>query len=212
MYKESIDAKPVLQEFNDVKRWLHLLMTSWVLLIGFLMIAIPIGLIFINQLDENSAWLYKSLGAIMAFWIYLLGYLYLTRHMGVIGKYMDKIGKFSFSVNELNEKKNEILHALQGQELYKDPNLTLAKLAGHLGWPINTLSTTINKTLKINFNDLINKNRIEAFKRLTLDPKSKKYSILGLGQEVGFSSKASFYRVFKKETGMTPSEYLKSKV
>lgn len=47
------------------------------------------------------------------------------------------------------------------------------------------------------------KNKIQSleFKDLTIQ---------GISYECGFKSKASFYRVFKKETGLSPSEYIKS--
>ena len=53
--------------------------------------------------------------------------------------------------------------------------------------------------------------RIEAFIALAKQPENEKYSIAGLGEKVGFRSKASFYRAFKKETNGTPSEYLAKK-
>ncbi len=212
IYKESIDTRPVLREFEQVRRWLSTLIVSWSLVIGFLIIAIPIGFIFLEQLDDNSAWLYVPLATIKAIWIYALGYLYLLRYGGVIGNYMDKVKTFRFSANELDEKKTQILEALEKEALYKDPKLTVSKLAGHLGWPINSVSKMINETLQTNFNDLINRHRVAAFKQRVSEPDSSKYSLLGLGQEVGFSSKASFYRVFKKETGMTPAEFMQSQV
>ncbi|WP_380800744.1 helix-turn-helix domain-containing protein [Shivajiella indica] len=124
---------------------------------------------------------------------------------------MDKVKKFNFTNEELEEKKKLVLIAIEQDELFKDPQITLAKLAGHLGWPIYILSSMLNEVLKTNFNDLINKYRIDRFKQLISSPDVKKYSIAGLGLEVGFSSKASFYRAFKKETGITPTEYINSK-
>lgn len=210
IYRESIEAKDVLREFQKVKKWLNSLIRSWCFLIGFLFIAAPIGLIFIEYVDANSAYLYKPLGAIISLCIYILGYLYLLKYGKVVESYTERISKFSFSTDELEERKDQILRALTEDKLYNDTTLTIAKLANHLSWPINSLSSVINETLQTNFNDLINHHRIAAFKSLVLEPESNKYSIVGLGQEVGFSSKASFYRAFKKETGMTPSDYIKS--
>lgn len=209
IYKEASDSKVVLKDFSHVKNWLSLLVYSWSLVIGFFMIATPIALIFIEQLDNHSEWLYIPLGIINATWIFSLGFLYLLKYSRVLDKYMGKVEKFNISSDEIEEKRIQILTALESHQIYRDPKITVTKLAGHLNWPINSVSKMINETLDSNFNDLINQYRVSAFKKLVLKPESKKYSILGLGQEVGFSSKASFYRIFKKETGMTPSEYLK---
>jgi len=46
--------------------------------------------------------------------------------------------------------------------------------------------------------------------KLADEQEGQKYLIVGLGQEDDFRSKASLYRTFKKETGMTPSQFIKS--
>ena len=58
-----------------------------------------------------------------------------------------------------------------------------------------------------NFYDLVNGCRVEEAKRLLLDPKNKNYTILSIGFEAGFNSKTTFNTIFKKFTGLTPTEY-----
>jgi len=210
IYRETKEAKLMVREFQKIKKWLNHLIASWSVLIGFLVLAVPVGLIYIDYMDDNSALIYKPMGSIIALWIFFLGYQYVLNYAKVIDTYTARISKFSFSAEELEDRKDQVIQALNGDQLYKDQSLTIAKLAHHLGWPINSLSSVINESLQTNFNDLINQCRVVAFKALVLQPESSRYSILGLGQEVGFSSKASFYRAFKKETGMTPSDYIKS--
>ena len=162
IYKESRDTTQVLKEFKEVKKWLNILVIGWCIPIGLHIIGIPIGLIFIEQLDDNSEWMYVPLGAISVIYIFVLGYSYLLRHYKSIGIYMDKIKKFKFTSDELVDKKNDLLTALDQERLYTDPRLTVAKLAGHLGWPINSVSKIINDTLQTNFNDLVNQHRVDA--------------------------------------------------
>ena len=210
IYRESVEAKRVLREFQKIKKWLNQLIGSWGLLIGFLVLTVPIGLVFIEDLDEHSSLIYKPLGILICLFIYILGYLYLLKYASVIERYVERISKFSFTEHEINDQKIRLLLALKEENLYQDSGLTIAKLANHLCLPINSLSILINESLQTNFNDLINHHRVMAFKNRVLEPDSHKYSIVGLSQEVGFSSKASFYRAFKKETGMTPSDFIKS--
>ena len=49
--------------------------------------------------------------------------------------------------------------------------------------------------------------RIEEAKKLLLDPKNKNFTILSVGFEAGFNSKTTFNTVFKKFTGLTPTEF-----
>jgi AraC-like DNA-binding protein len=118
------------------------------------------------------------------------------------------MSKITYSREELIDIKFQLLQAMKQLAYYKDQNLTVVKLAKEMGVPSKKLSTVINDTLHTNFNDLINRYRIAAFKEKILSPDSRKYSIAGLAQDIGFSSKASFYRAFKKETGQTPTDYL----
>ncbi|MFK7951519.1 MAG: helix-turn-helix domain-containing protein [Ekhidna sp.] len=210
LYTASRSAQPVLRAYRQVKKWLNYLIVSWATIITFLLISVPVALYFIQDLDENSSLIYKPLGIIWSILIYVLGYSYVLKYQKVIGNYSDSIKKFKFTEVELLKKKQEIHDALREELLYKDSDISVSKLAGHLGWPINNLSQVINESLNTNFNDLINQYRVDAFIEKISEPENSKFSILGLGQEVGFSSKASFYRAFKKVTGMTPSDYLKS--
>ena len=210
IYKETQTSQFLPKEFLKIRGWFRSIVFAWLLILVFIGIAVPIALLNIEQMDEHSYLLYKPLGIINGICIYGLGYLYLLKYMDAVGNYMDRMARSKFSENELHEKKQVLLNALGMRELYKDPSISVAKLARQLGWPINDVSLTINKAIGTNFNDLVNQYRIQAFKRLAHNPASKKYSIAGLGQEVGFSSKASFYRAFKKETGLTPTAYFKS--
>ncbi len=210
-YQEAKRAQLALKDFKAVNKWLNYILMAWITIIVFLLIAIPIALLNIEKLDDNSFLIYKPLGIIIGACIYGIGYLYLVKFMKVVSAYTDKVMRFKFSEHELAKKRKTLVRALESEVVYTNPELNVAKLAQQLGWPINDVSRMINETFHTNFNDLINRYRVKAFKELMNDEANKKYTLLGLSEKVGFSSKASFYRAFKKETGMTPSAYLQSK-
>ena len=45
--------------------------------------------------------------------------------------------------------------------------------------------------------------------KLISDPDNNKFTILALGLDSGFNSKATLNRIFKKQTGYSPMEYRK---
>ncbi len=99
---------------------------------------------------------------------------------------------------------------MQAHKPYMQPDLTLDELAGQLSVKPKLLSQSINEILQQNFFEFINYYRIEEAKRLLTRPKDKKITVLEVMYEVGFNSKSSFNTLFKKLTGLTPSEFKKN--
>ena len=99
---------------------------------------------------------------------------------------------------------------MQGQQAYLDPDLNLPQLASALGWNRNKLSEVVNSGFRQNFNDFVNTYRIAHFKELLRAGHHKQHSFLGLALDSGFNSKATFNRVFRRQTGISPSEFLSS--
>ncbi|WP_300531311.1 helix-turn-helix transcriptional regulator [Maricaulis sp.] len=89
------------------------------------------------------------------------------------------------------------------EELFADPDLSVARLARHLATNRTRLSGLINDASGVNFSTYINRFRVERARRLLRDTD---LSILQIAFECGFSSKSTFNRVFKSLTGKTPRE------
>ncbi|PHN03144.1 helix-turn-helix domain-containing protein [Flavilitoribacter nigricans] len=92
---------------------------------------------------------------------------------------------------------------------YLQPDCSLKTLAQKLNIPANYLSQSINTELSQNFNEFINTYRIEAAQLRLLDPDYQHLNIEGIGNSVGFRSKSAFYAAFKKQTQLTPSQFVK---
>jgi AraC-like DNA-binding protein len=84
----------------------------------------------------------------------------------------------------------------------------LQNLADRLSMSSRNLSYVINFHINKNFFDFINSYRIEEAKRIFQQPDHPK-TVLEVLYSVGFNSKSVFNTAFKKNTGMTPTEYLK---
>jgi AraC-like DNA-binding protein len=111
----------------------------------------------------------------------------------------------------VNEKYEELLRHMQMNKPFTDQQLTLVKLAGQLDISENKLSQVINTKSQDNFFEFVNKYRVELVIEKMKSGKHKSSTLLGLAFDSGFNSKASFNRAFKRITGTTPSEFLKSR-
>ncbi|WP_272150024.1 helix-turn-helix domain-containing protein [Tenacibaculum aiptasiae] len=112
------------------------------------------------------------------------------------------------SVDDVNlEKYKRCCEQILKEKYFTNPDLTLKLLSGFLFIKERELSELINSCAKSNFHGFINKFRVEEFKKLLSSDKVVHYSILGLAKDAGFSSKSTFYKVFKEVEGVTPSEY-----
>src|SRR4030095_6849099 len=109
--------------------------------------------------------------------------------------------------NKTGEIVSRIRETMQNEKLYQQMDLTLQNLADRIDFPSYQVSQAVNEGMHKNFYDLVNGYRVEEAKRLLLDAKNRNYTILSVGFEAGFNSKTTFNTVFKKFTGLTPTEY-----
>tara|TARA_R110001583_G_scaffold52953_1_gene163873 strand:+ start:187 stop:1320 length:1134 start_codon:yes stop_codon:yes gene_type:complete len=112
-----------------------------------------------------------------------------------------------YSNESHNNFMKEIDKYVKESECFTQKELTIIDLAENLNVHPKRISTTINSVLCQNFNNYINELRIKKAQALLKSKSSKKLSIEGIGQEVGFQSKSAFYSAFKKFTGTTPTKY-----
>lgn len=105
---------------------------------------------------------------------------------------------------------DKLLQVMQADQPFLDSQLSLHKLSERSKIPSAKLSNIINKYADQNFYDFVNKYRVDMIKERLKTEDMKLYSILGIAEECGFNSKASFNRVFKKMEGQTPTQYMKS--
>jgi len=111
--------------------------------------------------------------------------------------------------DEAAEIEAKIGNALQKEELYLDPELSLEHLSEKIGISKRKVSQVINERLGKSFFDLINTYRIEKAKQIFIENKDAKLTVLEVLYKVGFNSKSSFNTQFKNRTGLTPSEFQK---
>ena len=100
-----------------------------------------------------------------------------------------------------------VLRAKEYIEEYYMEDLTLQKVADEVGISSSYLSTLFTQELDCGFIDYLNKIRIEHACDYLKQHYFKAYEI---AYKVGFRDEKYFSRVFKKQTGMTPSEYRKN--
>ena len=171
---------------------------------------------FVTDLNYQQRW-----------WLNLFGAL-ITLYIGIKGYFTDttKLKKLNFSFSpsleaipepstnkgkSISEEDIKLVKSLmENEKVYLNPELNLSDLAEQAKMSRAQLSEIINSGFNKNFNDFVNMYRVDAFKAMIKAEKHKQLSLLGIAQDCGFNSKATFNRVFKKLTNHSPSEYLKS--
>lgn len=116
----------------------------------------------------------------------------------------------TLSVKESKVLTDKLDTLMNEKQIFLSRDLKLGTLSDHLGIPEKKLSTLLNHHMSTNFSDYVNRYRVVHFLREVDNGKLDKLTISGLMNECGFSSKATFYRAFKKIKGCTPTEWLKS--
>lgn len=111
----------------------------------------------------------------------------------------------SITTDNLYFQKLELL--CKEQHIYTDSTLNREKVAEKLGISAGYVSLIVNTITEDNFANYINQYRVEAVKKMISNSDYENYNLLAMGLESGFTSKATFYKAFKKHTGQTPNEF-----
>ncbi|UII80963.1 AraC family transcriptional regulator [Flagellimonas sp. CMM7] len=122
----------------------------------------------------------------------------------------DKYKSSSLSIEEMESIFKQIKELFEIEKIYLEPQLKIQDLSDSINVTTHNISQTINSKAQQSFYDFVNKYRAEHFKTLLANPDNRKFTILALGIESGFNSKATLNRIFKKQVGVSPKEFQKS--
>ncbi|MBK6948387.1 MAG: helix-turn-helix transcriptional regulator [Haliscomenobacter sp.] len=125
------------------------------------------------------------------------------------------------STTNSQKEKNEVqdldiwtekIETLMGiSKMYENPELIISDLSKELGTHSKKISQVINQKYNMNFNDFVNKYRINAFLQKIDEGEHNIQTFLSLAFECGFNSKSTFNRAFKRATSLNPTEYIEKK-
>lgn len=111
--------------------------------------------------------------------------------------------------SEDEEKCRQLDHHIRSRQLYRNKKISLTSLSAELGIGRHRLSSLINNYYHLTFSDYINSFRINRIKEQLKDTRVlQRHTIEMLANDAGFASRSAFYSAFKKETGISPKEYL----
>jgi AraC-like DNA-binding protein len=215
-----ISAQRVLRQYSDAIRnsfsslekinlnWLRFLMMCQFIIWP---VAFFVEMVKTDPVQVNTMWLCISV------FIYAIGYFGIRQPEIFTGQMQNdepasQLEKKKYEKSSLTpEKSRQYLQRLQEYMQLEKPHLdrtiTLQTLAEKLAFTTHELSQLINEQLNKNFFEFINMYRIDEAKAKIKDEQFNHLTIAAIGYESGFNSVSAFNAAFKKNTGITPSQY-----
>lgn len=144
--------------------------------------------------------------------VYWLGYLGV--YHGLIFKHRKKLKKRIKNENPQiilnnNPKIEKVKKIIEKEKLFLDSDININVVSEKLGISESYFSRIFNENSSDSFSIYLRKLRVSEAKKILVNQEYRNYTIIAIGLESGFNSKSAFYKIFKEETGLTPSEYRK---
>ncbi len=158
----------------------------------------------------GNSWAYYMTGPmVFTFFLYLLTYGYFNKQWFDISdkKPIEKYKNKKIDSARAEKLLSQLNELIQNQKIFRNPSLKLKDVADKLNIPSHDLSQLLNDNLGISFNRFINEFRIKEACRILSSEHNM--SLEGIGYEVGFRSKSTFFTAFKSLKNLTPSQYQK---
>ncbi len=178
----------------------------------------------LDAMIMNIPWIYSALAiykipileTIFVLFAQLFIYVGLTQPVfhSALSSEESKRKYFSSKLTLLDKREmiQTIRVSMRNNHLYLDPELSIEKLATISGLSTRNISQVINEIANQNFYDFVNTYRIEEAKTQLANPENSSKTVLEILYAVGFNSKSVFNAIFKKKTGVTPTQYRRMKL
>lgn len=112
------------------------------------------------------------------------------------------------SQEKLDSLYEQLIDYCETEKPYLNKQLKSADIAAALSCSISSLSECLSFKLNTNFSDFVAHYRVEAFVQKQKQEDISLYTLMSIAESCGFNSKSSFFRLFKKQMGCTPLEYI----
>jgi AraC-like DNA-binding protein len=162
------------------------------------------GLVFVISLMTSKPHLVTLLTGVSGLFV---GFVFVVALIGVplILRASQRVAPGHVAPSDADHALMQTLNELmKDKELFRDSDLTLARVAKRLSVPARDLSGAINRTTSENFSRYINGYRI-AYAKGAL--RQTDLPVTEVMFEAGFLSKSSFNMEFRRLTGLTPSQF-----
>jgi len=134
------------------------------------------------------------------------------KETSVNGLEMKKEIKLRFTPKRAEELIQRLNRHMEEEKPYLNAELTLYDLSSQMNLTKNELTELLNIHIGKNFFSYVNEFRLNAVLKKLENPNYDHYTIIAIAYDCGFNSKSTFNYLFKHHTGLTPSEYKKSKM
>ncbi len=202
--------KNLVNEFSNIEAnakigWLLFLVATY---IPFCIIIFIVGIVsYFTKSDFYMPYVVSNI--FYLFLVYALGFYGLKQR--TIFKEQAPNSELKYENSILSDEKKasikmSILTIFDQKKPYLDPEFNMNVLSKLTGFPKHQITEVLSTEIQQNFFQFVNAYRIEEVKKQLLDKKNL-YSIEAIAYECGYKSKSTFYTIFKKHTGKTPSEY-----
>ena len=178
----------------------------WIWIVGAWLVTMALAdlIVALELLGDKPA--SESLGLAVAL-VGLIGFL-----SYFLVSSLHQVGPVSWMMARLKREPSGNMDTLdqhmRAREAWRDPDLTVARIARQISWPQRHVSECVNSQSGQSVSNWINTYRTAEAKRLMVLTPDR--PLVELCLDCGFQTRSNFNRAFKEITGMTPSAWRKA--
>ncbi|MGH1362967.1 MAG: helix-turn-helix domain-containing protein [Calditrichia bacterium] len=188
----------------------------WFLLLSFILFSCTglLNFLFDDLLNDENTFRFIVMLEVLSWFMLSIALIY--HGLDVPEVYLlqkEPAVKYQSSILKEADKatyQKKLLTFIHENQPYLNPELNISQLSELSAIPPKYLSQILNEEYGMNFFHFINSYRVDEVKRRLMNGEHHSKVLLSLALEAGFNSKAAFNRAFKKQTGITPTEFIKT--